>query len=393
MQILVINYEYPPIGGGGGFVTRDILEEIVNHGHQVTVVTSHFNKLAKKEEVNGVEIIRVPVFFRRELEVANMPSMLSYFPSSVIHTLLCTEKRLKYDVINTHFAVPSGPAGHLISKFLNLPNVLSIHGGDIFDPSKSLSPHKSPIVSSVVQLMLNKADRIVAQSTDTKKNAYRYYRVHQKIEIIPLGIKKPVFKNATRDGFGLGQNDFVFCTIGRLIKRKNLSEFIEIFAEMKDRDELKLIIIGDGPERTSLEYCAQQNGVSDKVYFLGNVSDLTKFQLLDISDVYVSTALHEGFGLVFLEAMECGLPVICYDRGGQNDFLINGKTGFLAEFGNKKLFVDRILDIYSNKKLRDNISRFNKKLINDYYISSCAQKYLSLFKTVIREHRHINRTP
>jgi glycosyltransferase involved in cell wall biosynthesis len=392
VHILVINYEYPPIGGGGGFVTRDILEEIVKHGHQVTVVTSHFNQLKKREHANGVEIIRVPVFFRMEIEVANMPSMLIYFPSSVVHTLLSTANRRKYNVINTHFAVPSGPAGHLISKFLNLPNVLSIHGGDIFDPSKSLSPHKTPIVSSVVQLMLNKADRIVAQSTDTKKNAYRYYQVNQEIEIIPLGIKKPIFKSAIRDRFGLGQNDFVFCTIGRLIKRKNLHELIKILSEIGNGDDLKLIIIGEGPERTHLENHARQNGVSNRVYFFGNVSDHTKFQLLDISDVYISTALHEGFGLVFLEAMECGLPVICYDRGGQNDFLINGKTGFLVEFGNKDLFVDRILDIYSNKKLRDNISRFNKKLINDYYISSCAQKYLSLFRTVIREHRYTTRT-
>lgn len=393
MHILVINYEYPPIGGGGGFVTRDILEEIVKQGHQVTVVTTHFNQLEKREHVNGVEIIRVPVFFRRKIEVANMPSMLSYFPSSVVRTLLCTENRRKYDVINTHFAVPSGPAGHLISKFLNLPNVLSIHGGDIFDPSKSLSPHKTPIVSSVVQFMLNKADRVVAQSNDTKKNAYHYYRVRQQIEIIPLGIKKPIFNNATRDGFDLSQNDFVFCTIGRLIKRKNLHELIEVFSEIRNGDGLKLIIIGEGPERANLENYARQNRVSDRVYFLGNVPDQTKFQLLNVSDVYISTALHEGFGLVFLEAMECGLPVICYDRGGQTDFLINGKTGFLVEFGNKKLFLDRILKLVSNKELKEKISIFNKKLINKYYISNCAENYLSLFKTVIREHRHTNTHP
>jgi glycosyltransferase involved in cell wall biosynthesis len=392
MHVLVINYEYPPIGGGGGFVTRDILEHIVLEGHKVTVITSHFTGLKRHEFVNGVEIVRVPVLLRRKMEVATLPSMLSYFPSSTMQALLSTNGR-DYEIVNTHFAIPSGPTGQLVSRVLNLPNVLSIHGGDIFDPSKSLSPHKTPLVTSVVKLMLNRADRVVAQSNDTKKNAYRYYRVRRDIDVIPLGIKKPIFSKATRKDFGFNQDDFVFCTIGRLIKRKNLSEFIDIFAEMKNRLELKLIILGDGPERSSLENLAQHKGVSDSVYFLGNVSDVTKFQLLGISDVYVSTALHEGFGLVFLEAMECGLPVICYDRGGQSDFLINGKTGFLVELGNTKSFVERIFEIYSNKKLRDNISGFNKRLINDYYISNCAEKYLSLFNTVIREHRHSNRNP
>jgi glycosyltransferase involved in cell wall biosynthesis len=391
MRVLVVNYEYPPIGGGGGFVTRDILEEIVKHGHDVTVVTSHFKELEKREQVNGVEIVRVPVFFRKEIEVANMPSMFTYFPSSVVSVLSDKTRRRKYDIINTHFAVPSGPAGHLISKLLNSPNVLSIHGGDIFDPSKTLSPHKTPVVSSVVEFMLNRADRVVAQSSDTRKNAYRYYRVGRDIEIIPLGIKKPSYSRATRKDFGFSQDDFLLCTIGRLVKRKNLSEFVEILAGIRNQQNLKLIIIGDGPERIALENSARQNGISDKVYFFGSVSDLAKFQLLDISDVYVSTALHEGFGLVFLEAMECGLPVVCYDRGGQTDFLINEKTGFLVEFGNTVSFTERILEIYSNEGLRDKIRTFNKNLIKDYYISSCAQKYVSLFDSVIREHREAKR--
>ena len=87
MNILVINYEYPPIGGGGGFVTRDILEHIAALGHRITVVTSYKSGLKKDEYVNLVRVIRVPVFFRKDSEVANIPSMLCYFPSSILSAL------------------------------------------------------------------------------------------------------------------------------------------------------------------------------------------------------------------------------------------------------------------------------------------------------------------
>ena len=88
MRILVVNYEYPPIGGGGGFVTRDVFEHLASQGHSVTVITSHYKGLAKQEVVNSVNVIRVPVISRKKMEVASMASMLSYFPSSVFKALI-----------------------------------------------------------------------------------------------------------------------------------------------------------------------------------------------------------------------------------------------------------------------------------------------------------------
>jgi glycosyltransferase involved in cell wall biosynthesis len=384
MRILVINYEYPPIGGGGGFVTRDIVEEIAAKGHGVTVITSHYRGLAKQECVNGVNIIRVPVLFRNKVEVANMPSMLCYLPSSILKGLL-KFKRKAFDVINTHFAVPSGPAGYILSKTFNIPNVLSIHGGDIFDPSKALSPHRTPIFSNIVYGMLKTADRVVAQSRDTKRNVYKYYKIDRSIERIPLGIKKPAFQNKSRSHFGLRDDELVFCTIGRLVKRKNIDDMCDVLSHLRNTCTFKLLIIGDGPEREHLEELALQLNLDRYVRFLGNISDEAKFQILGLSDFYLSTALHEGFGLVFLEAMECGLPIVCYDRGGQKDFLASGKTGFLVEFGKKDDFHRKIIELINNADLRSNISKYNRNLVTGYYISTCAERYISLFKETISE--------
>jgi len=387
MHILVVNYEYPPIGGGGGFVTRDILEHLAYTGHIVSVITSQYNGLAKIEMVNGVNIIRVPVFPRKKMEVATMASMLSYFPSSCLKALIHMNAS-NYDILNTHFAIPSGPTGYILSKVFHLPNVLSIHGGDIFDPSKQLSPHNTPVLKETVRTMLNTADRVVAQSTDTKKNAYAYFNTDCKIDIVPLGIKKPFFKGKYRRNFGFDPKTIVFCTIGRLVKRKNIDDTLSVLSQIKHHYQFQFLIVGDGPQRPHIENQIHRLGLEGRVRLLGNISDEEKFQILDISDCYLSTALHEGFGLVFLEAMEFGLPIICYNKGGQNDFLVNGKTGFLVELGDKNKFLKSVEKIINNFKLKKAISEYSRSVIKNYYIPICADKYISIFEDLISNHRN-----
>jgi len=384
MRILTINYEYPPLGGGGGTFTRDVLEEISKKGHEITVLTTHHKSLLKKETVNGVKIIRVPVFFRTKLEVANILSMLSYFPSSLLKALFSLRRR-EIDIINTHFAVPSGPTGFVLSKLWGIPNVLTLHGGDIYDPCKKLSPHKNFPLLKTVQYVLRTADLVVAQSSDTKNNAYQYYKVNRSIDTIPLGIKKPDFSRKSRTDFNLEPGMPVFCTIGRLIKRKNIDDVLQVLSQLKNQHSFQFLIIGEGPERSHLEALTQQLGLNNNVRFYGNVTDEVKFQLLDLSDYYLSTALHEGFGLVFLEAMSLGLPVICYNRGGQTDFLVNEKSGFLIEVGDRKSFHQKITYLIQNDETRRRMSEHNKETVKDYYIEACAEQYLNLFKKALEK--------
>lgn len=386
MKILVINYEYPPLGGGGGFVTRDILEDLAALGHRVSIVTSRSDSLAARETINGVDVLRVPVLLRHAMQVATLPSLLSY-PPSCVWACLRQFGRRSFDVVNTHFAVPSGPAGFALSKLLKVPNVLSIHGGDIFDPSKPLSPHKTPGLSHTVRWMLQAADRVVAQSSDTRNNAIRHYGIDRPIDIIPLGIKKPVFTPKSRGELGVPPDDFVVCTVGRLVKRKNIDDSLRILSRLQTRTNLTFLVIGDGPEKAHLEELAFRLNLGGKVSFRGHVSDETKFQLLAVSDCYISTAMHEGFGLVFLEAMECGLPIVCYNRGGQIDFLASGATGFLVELGDREGFAGKLQQLIDHPELRERFRSRNRRLIADYYIRRCAERYLDLFYRAIADDR------
>jgi N-acetyl-alpha-D-glucosaminyl L-malate synthase BshA len=384
LRILVFNYEYPPIGGGGGVICKDISEELADQGHKVTVITSLYQNLKEQETVNGVEVLRVKVMNRKKQDVASLPSMLSYVPSAIKAAKQILSKT-KYDVINTHFAIPTGPAGQYISSRFNIPNVLSIHGGDIYDPSKSLSPHKTPLLKQAVKAILNKADRVIAQSSDTKNNALNFYKLNRDIDVIPLGIKPNQFREVNRVSLGLPDVKIVLCTVGRLVRRKNLPELLEIFSLIKNEIPAKLIVIGDGPEYQSLMEVVKQLNLTNDVQFTGRVSDEEKFQYLSASDIYVSTAMHEGFGIVFLEAMECGLPVVCYDKGGQVDFLKDGITGLMLKLGDKESFKRRLVGLLNNKEVMKKIGEENKSYVKNFYIGSIANKYLSLFEEVINK--------
>jgi glycosyltransferase involved in cell wall biosynthesis len=382
MDILVINYEYPPVGGGGGVICRDISEEIAARGHRVTVITSLFDGLLLYERIHGVEVHRMPVLMRRKQNVASLPSMLSYVPLCIRRgaSLL---RSCRFDVINTHFAIPSGPAGHHLSSKFRVPNVLTIHGGDIFDPSKPLSPHHTFGLKQTVRKMLRDADRVVAQSSDTKRNSRLYYGVDRPIDIVPLGIKPNPYPAGRRGELGVPDGECVFITIGRLVKRKNLPELLEIFADIRREAPCTLLVIGDGPERENLERKVRALGLGGSVRLLGRVEEERKFQYLSASDAYLSTAIHEGFGIVFLEAMECGLPVVCYDRGGQTDFLKDRETGHLVRLGDKETFKEKMRDLLGSDENRRRIGEHNKEYVKAFHIGRCAERYLEIFESVV----------
>ena len=377
-RVLVINYEYPPVGGGGGFICCNFMEELAALGHSITVITSRFNGLPEYERRNGVDIYRVPVLMRTKQDVASLPSLLSFVPSCIrkVRWLMRTRR---FDVISTHFAVPSGPAGQYISNKYGLPNVLSIYGGDIYDPSKFLSPHKTFGLKQTVRKMLTAADRVISDSSDIEQYTRKYYGVKRDIEVIPPGVRPYAGPVRDREALGLPKDKLILTTLGRLVKRKNNEELLGIFSEVRKYRPCHLLVMGEGPDRPLLEKINNELDLTKCVTLAGRVGP-EKFQYLASSDIYVSTASHEGFGLAFLEAMESGLPIICYDNGGQVDFLENGKTGFLVKLGQKENFCRQLRELLTSPKLRKEMSAHNRKHVKQFYVRNGAERHLSIFR-------------
>lgn len=382
MQILFCNYEYPPIGGGGGVVMGAMAAELARRGHDVTVLTSRAFGLPSDNVEDGVRVVRVPVFFRRQLAVANMPSMAAYLPMGFLRGLKLGKQKA-FDVINTHFVVPSGPLGDWLSRRLEIPNVLSVHGGDLFDPSKPTSPHRLNFLHGPIRGMLTRADAVVAQSRDTAQNVERIYGVERPVELVPLGIARPPTRvRAHRSIFGIPENAFVMATVGRVVARKATPQLVSVLDAAK-RDDMYLVVIGDGPECDEVMRAATERGVADRVKMLGHVTERQKYSALSMSDIFVSTSQHEGFGLVFLEAMAYGLPIVCYDRGGQVDFLSTPATGAVIKLNDIEAFTRGVLDLYASPERRAEIRRHNLAAVETYFIDRCARRYETIFENAI----------
>jgi len=152
----------------------------------------------------------------------------------------------------------------------------------------------------------------------------------------------------------------------------------------KDK-KVRLIVVGDGPLRGDLEQQAREVGAADRVVFTGFVGDEDKRNLLAASDLYVSTSQHEGFGLVFLEGMAAGLPVICYDFGGQTDFLEEGITGSLVPLNDQVKFMAACCDYLNSPDARAAAGDENLRRVGSFYIDNCARRYESLFEHVVEQ--------
>jgi glycosyltransferase involved in cell wall biosynthesis len=383
MRILFCNYEYPPLGGGGGVVNAALAEALATR-HEVTVLTSRALGLSAESISNGVRVVRTPAFFRRRYATANFASMLAYmFTGARRGRRLVRE--MPFDVVNTHFALPSGPVGHRVAIAGGIPNVLSVHGGDLFDPSKRSSAHRHAPLRAAVRYLARNADAVVAQSRDTAANLHRYFAPEVETEVIPLGIAKPPGVAPCREKYGFGAADVLLVTVGRMIKRKAADQLLDVLARSRD-ERVKLVLLGSGPLVEGLERLAGRLGIGRRVRFMGRVTERAKFELLSSSDLYVSTSQHEGFGLVFLEAMACGLPIVSYDRGGHADFLADGVTGHLVPLNDRDAFAARCEALIAKPERRTAIGAANRRRVEEFFVERCAERYEALFASVLAAH-------
>lgn len=381
MKILIVIYEYPPLGGGGSIEARDLAEELAKE-NEVTVLTTGFHNLPRKETRNGVNIYRVPVFGRMDLPTATTRSLVTFFPSALIFGLFLLPK-LKPNVINAHFVVPSGLPAAILSKLFGIPFVLTLIGGDIFDPSKGISPHKHAVLRWVIRNVMKCANRITAISHDTKERAIRYYKAPEGIEVIPLGLVSPG-KQEYCGSEKLPKKTIDLVTVGRLVSRKGYFDLLRAFAEIENKNTT-LNIIGDGPLLPELNVEIKKLSISERVKMLGRVSDDDKYKTLCQSDIYVSTSHHEGFGICFLEAMYAGLPIVSTNIGGQTDFLMPGVNAILVGVRDLEKIKSAINLLIKDEQMRKRMGEKNKKDVENFLIENTTKRYQLIFNDLVEK--------
>jgi glycosyltransferase involved in cell wall biosynthesis len=336
MRLLLVNYEYPPLGGGGAVGSALIAEALAARGHQVTVLTSgHRDRAVTTNVENGVCVIRVPVLGRALRSSASLLSMVSFNLQAPLYVWKQRET-LQPDLINTHFAIPSGPAGVAIARLLKRPHIMTLIGGELYQQPLETTGYRNPLIPLIVRSVCHAAARLTAISHDTRRGAHQFARVHKPIEVLPYafappdGVPSPQPKQAPPQTFHI-------VSAGRLVPRKGHNILIRALSHLSDLD-WELRILGDGPDKDALESLAESLGIGDRVTLLGFLPRTDFWAEFSRSDLFALATFHEGLGLVYHEAMYCGLPVVTTNNGGHLDFLSEPRNALLVPVGDVGAF-------------------------------------------------------
>lgn len=370
MKLLVVSHEFPPIGGGGANACFFLTKGFVEKGHEVTLVTANYQNLPENEFINGVHIIRVNSL-RAHKEHCSFKEMLSYLMKAypVADKL---QRENKYDACLVFFGIPSGPIGYLLKKKYKLPYVIRFGGGDVPGFQERFTKVYK-LIAPAIKVIWKNADALIANSQGLKDMALDFYD-KKFFDIIPNGVDTEVFYPIEKEE----SDEFKILFVSRLIERKGLQFIIPELKRIQDNihKKIKLIVVGDGPYRGTLEQIAQENNVSGMIQFVGQKEKDGIVPYYQNADLFILPSAKEGMPNVVLEAMACGLPIVMTSCEGSKELITdNGIISSLDDFG------DNIIKLALNKDWLNMMGK--NSLINvdqKFQWKSIVKRYLDILQ-------------
>jgi glycosyltransferase involved in cell wall biosynthesis len=346
LKILMLNYEFPPLGGGASPVSYEISKGLVKLGHKVDVVTMGYKDLPAFEKKEGINVYRVKCM-RSKKEICHPWEQLSYLRSAK-KFLRKHLKDNRYDICHCHFIIPTGVLALWVKKKFGLDYVITSHGSDVLGYNNKRSfKYLYPIVKGKWKEVVKEA-KVVTTPSKFLQDKIKAITKEGNLVVIPNGIDPAKFKPMKKEKKIL--------VVARLFENKGVQDVLDALKGM-DMKGWKVDIVGEGPYRAELERRAR--GLEKVVKFHGWVDNNSKKmkELYGKASVFVSASWFESFGLTVLEGMSAGCYPLISDIGGHKQFDLKKENYF--KLGNVSDLRKKLEKLVSGKIGK---TRFDRRL-------------------------------
>jgi glycosyltransferase involved in cell wall biosynthesis len=380
LHILILNYEYPPIGGGAGVISKYLTENFLKKGHKVTVITSWFHGEKDIEQEGNLEIIRLHAK-RKKLFQSNPIEMYSWMK----HTLEYLKKLQAptYNICLTNFALPGGPPAYYLKEKYNIPYVILSHGHDIpwYYPKKMFLWHL--LTYPWLIKLLNCSNYNVTASEMLKEIMDKRVKDRDKNLIITNGIETGNL-NKKFEGDLL---QIIF--VGRLVHQKDPYTFLKTAKVLQEKGiPCAFIILGDGDMREKLEEYAIIHKIQN-ITFRGKVGHTEVLHEYQQSHILISTSLNEGMSVAILEAASHGLYIIATPASGNDKVIMEDINGHLVPYGDYHAIAEKV-EYFYHKKFLVGFEHFEHYILDfeeKFSWSKIADQYITYFYRAIKDNR------
>lgn len=359
MNILVLSYEYPPLGGGGGIICKNISEELAKSGNSITILTtatpeernSFPGKVTKSDrnvphilhQTNNLTIIKLRA--RRKNNFQSNPLEMVSWICAAKDYIRTTPGFVNFDICMAHFVLPGGEVAWWLKKNFGLPYVLISHGHEI----PWIHPRQMFFFHTTAYLWIRKvckhSEINFVQTSMMKNNIDRFLgkKYTNKNRIVPNGVDTNQFK----PDYSLREKTLQIMFTGRLVIQKDPMTFLKAIrmASLQIHD-FEVHIFGEGNLRKRMERYVNQHGLSGKVNFMGKIAPEAMVRHYQRMHLMVSSSLNEGMSIAALEALSCGVYLIATPASGYRDMISENINGEITAFRNPEELAGRIIRFY-----------------------------------------------
>ena len=373
MKIAIVCY---PTFGGSGVVATELGLELAHRGHEIHFITYRqpvrLALLNSKVFYHEVNVPEYPLFHYQPYELALSSKLVDMV------------KLHKIELLHVHYAIPHAYAGYMAKQMLKddgitIPMVTTLHGTDI----TLVGNH--PFYKTAVSFSINKSDIVTSVSNSLKEDTYKLFNIKKDIHVIPNFVELDKIRNENQISCHRSvmatKEERIITHISNFRKVKRISDVIKIFYKIQREIPAKLMMVGDGPEKTEAENLCRELDIENKVIFFGNSNEID--QILSYSDLFLLPSETESFGLAALEAMAWSVPVISSNSGGLSEVNFDGISGYLSNVGDVDSMAENALKILDDDVTLAKFRKSALEIAKQFDIKNILPLYEELYHKAI----------